>query len=121
MTALLRAAWAAPWTVVGLILCPFFARRRTHGDVLICEGAGWPRWLGWRYRAITFGQVVLAVDELDAATLAHELIHVRQYERWGPLYVPAYLLGSVAALLRGRHYYRDNPFEIEARGPAARG
>ncbi|HJW62824.1 MAG TPA: hypothetical protein VJ849_04945, partial [Actinomycetes bacterium] len=39
--------------------------------------------------------------------LAHELEHVAQHERWGLLYYPAYLLGSV----RG---YRRNPFERAA-------
>jgi hypothetical protein len=82
---------------------------------LLCEGASWPRKLGWRYRAITFGHVVLSIDELDPATLEHEMEHVRQYERWGLLYFPAYLLGSIGALFRGGHYYRDNPFEKKAR------
>jgi hypothetical protein len=71
--------------------------------------------LGWRYRAITFGHVVLSVDELDEITMRHELEHVRQYERWGPIYLPAYLAASVRALLRGEHHYRDNTFEIAAR------
>jgi hypothetical protein len=44
--------------------------------------------------------------------LAHELQHVAQAERWGLLYYPAYLLGSV----RG---YRRNPFERAARRAAA--
>lgn len=81
----------------------------------MCEGASWPRRLGWRYRAITFGHVVLAVDEVDPDTLRHELVHVTQYERWGPLFVPVYLAASVVAWIRGRHPYRDNPFEVAAR------
>jgi hypothetical protein len=60
--------------------------------------------------------VVLAVDALDESTLDHELVHVRQYERWGFLFFPLYLAGSLRALLRGGHAYRDNPFEIAARG-----
>jgi hypothetical protein len=66
--------------------------------------------------AMTLGHVVLGRDrECLAWTRAHERVHVRQYERWGPLFLPAYALGSVLALARGRHYYRDNPFEREAR------
>lgn len=65
--------------------------------------------------AITLGHVVLGVDEhtLDEVR-AHERVHVRQYERWGPLFVPAYLLSSLEQLWRGRRPYMDNFFEREA-------
>ncbi len=46
--------------------------------------------------------------------LSHERIHVRQVERWGPLFLPAYVLASVVAQARGLDAYRDNPFEREA-------
>jgi hypothetical protein len=110
-----RIVWAGIWSVVGLTLAPFFDRRSVRRGALWCEGARWPRTLGWRYRAITFGHVVLAVDDLDPSTETHELEHVRQYERWGPLMVPAYLGASASAKLRGGHPYRDNRFEVEAR------
>jgi hypothetical protein len=45
---------------------------------------------------------------------SHELVHVRQYERWGVLFIPAYLLCSLVLWLTGRDPYRDNPFEREA-------
>jgi hypothetical protein len=107
--------WAAPVSMAGLLLAPFFHTRRRVNGVIVCEGAEWPRRLGWRFRAITLGHVILAVDELDAATLRHEFVHVRQYEHWGPLLVPAYLIASLIAIARGGHYYRDNPFERAAR------
>lgn len=110
-----RVLWAGVWSLIGLALAPFFDRRTWRSGALWCEGARWPTRLGWRYRAITLGHVVLAVDDLDVTTEAHELAHIRQYERWGPLFVPAYLAASVGARLRGRHAYRDNPFEIDAR------
>ena len=110
-----RIVWAGIWSVVGLALAPFFDRRSVRNGALWCEGARWPRRLGWRYRAITFGHVILAVDDLDPSTEVHELEHVRQYERWGPLFVPVYLGASAAAKLQGKHPYRDNPFEVEAR------
>jgi hypothetical protein len=44
----------------------------------------------------------------------HELVHVRQYERWGPLFIPAYVACSVFIWFRGGDAYRDNPFEREA-------
>lgn len=65
--------------------------------------------------AITFGHVVLG--QTDAAldiSHRHELVHVRQYERWGPLFGPAYLLCSLVLWIIGRRPYRDNPFEVEA-------
>ena len=46
---------------------------------------------------------------------AHELVHVRQAELLGPLFIPAYFGASVWAVLRGRHLYRDNWFEVDAR------
>ncbi len=39
---------------------------------------------------------------------------MRQYQRWGPLFLPAYLFASAWQLVRGRHAYRDNPFERDA-------
>jgi hypothetical protein len=114
----LRIAWAAPASFAGLLLAPFYARRRVTHGIVLCEGAAWPRKLGWRYRAITLGHVVLSVDELDDAVLDHELAHVRQYERWGILLWPAYGLASLWAKLRGGNAYWDNHFEKQARGEA---
>jgi hypothetical protein len=64
---------------------------------------------------MALGHVIIArsVADLDFS-YAHELVHVRQYERWGPLTVPAYLAASIWQRLRGRHPYWDNPFEREA-------
>ncbi len=115
----LRVAWAAPWSVLGLLLSlSFSSRRRTHG-ILLCEGASWPRRFGWRYRAITFGHVILCIDRADDPLLAHELVHVRQYERWAPFFIPAYAVASMWAYARGRRAYSDNPFELAARDPSA--
>ncbi len=111
----LRYLWALPWSLVGAALSVFFDRRFVVDGVLLAEGARWPGRFGWRYRAITFGHVVLAVDDLDPETMDHEMVHVRQYERWGLLFVPAYLIASLSALLRGDHHYRENRFEVAAR------
>ena len=68
-----------------------------------------------RFDAITLGHVILALDCLCLeAVRAHEHVHVRQYERWGALFVPAYLAASVWQGLRGGALYRDNVFEREA-------
>ncbi len=69
-----------------------------------------------RFGAITFGHVVLALDAATLeATRIHEQAHVAQYERWGPLFLPAYAASSLWQLARGRGSYRDNAFERQAR------
>lgn len=65
--------------------------------------------------AMTLGQTVIARTEFDLEfSREHELVHVAQYERWGPLFVPAYFLCSAWLWLRGRDPYFENPFEVEA-------
>jgi len=44
----------------------------------------------------------------------HEMVHVRQYERWGALMGPAYLSCALVLWTQGRRPYLDNPFEREA-------
>jgi Zn-dependent protease with chaperone function len=105
---------------VGLVAAPFFDRRSVTRGILLAEGARWPRRLGWGYRAITFGHVVLSVDDLDETILAHELAHVRQYESWGPAFFLAYPLASMVAKLHGKNAYRDNHFEAAARATTGR-
>ena len=121
---LLRYLWAAPYTLVGVmlgaLLLLFGAKWRTQGGVLEFFGgrigmalARLPRSLG--FSAMTLGHVILAVDRSALAQLRrHEWVHVRQYEHWGPLFVPAYLLSSLMQLLRGRNPYRENHFERQA-------
>ena len=111
----LRYVWAAPASIIGLILAPFFDRRRVVGGVLVCEGARWPRRLGWRFTAITFGHVVLSTSPVNDELMDHEAVHVGQYERWGVFLLPAYALASLWAIVRGRRAYWDNPFEKAAR------
>lgn len=117
-----RLLWASPNSVIGLVLALAFAavgaRLRTVDGVLEVALAGRSR--GGRSRlpfvAITFGHVVLGASPHDLERLrAHEHVHVRQCERWGPLFLPAYLLAGAWQWARGRRAYRDNPFEVEAR------
>jgi Domain of unknown function (DUF4157) len=108
--------WAAPNSLVGLVGGVTTGRRpvRWRG-VLLFEDAkgGLARFLRWRgFAAITLGHVIVTNRRASDGLLAHELEHVAQAERWGPLYFPAYLLGCV----RG---YRRNPFERAARRAAA--
>jgi hypothetical protein len=65
--------------------------------------------------AMTLGHVVIARDRHSLeSTRAHERVHVRQCEVWGPLFVPAYLAASLWALLGGRDAYFDNWLEVQA-------
>jgi Domain of unknown function (DUF4157) len=103
--------WAAPNSLVGLAAALTTRGRpvRWRG-VLLFEDAsgGLARFLRWRgFTAITLGHVIVANARLGDDVLAHELAHVAQHERWGPLYYPAYLVASVLG-------YRRNPFERAA-------
>jgi hypothetical protein len=118
-------AWAAPATAIGLALAPIVlwqggTARWARGVIEIQGGAVTAllrRGLPWGApaAAMTIGHVVWGRDQrcLDTSR-AHELVHVRQYERWGPFFIPAYLLASLIARLRGLDAYLDNPFEREA-------
>ena len=121
----LRYLWAFPTTLVGLLFLPpalvsggawqvvdgvieihggfvdFFLRRCT----LLKGGAS----------AMTLGHVVLGRDVLLLElTRTHERVHVRQCERWGIFFLPAYAIASLIAFCRGGNMYRDNAFEREA-------
>ena len=68
-----------------------------------------------RARGMTLGHVILGVSRPALETVRpHEWVHVRQYERWGPLFLPAYLLSSLVLWIAGREPYWENPFEVEA-------
>ena len=121
---ILSYLWASPWTLLGLtvgllgLLTGGRARRR--GKILEFYG-GAVTWLLRRLpggpfaMAMTLGHVVLGQTDaaLDVAR-QHEMVHVRQYERWGPLFVPAYLLCWLVLWVSGENPYFDNPFEREA-------
>ncbi len=120
----LRIAWASPWTLFGigwgLLGCCTGGSVGRTGRVLEFWGGGLPTFFRLLpmvsgASAVTFGHTVLARDRaaLDA-TRAHEFVHVQQYERWGPVFIPAYLVSSLVVWLRGGHPYWDNPFEREA-------
>ncbi len=65
--------------------------------------------------AMTLGHTILGQSpEALESTREHEHIHVRQYERWGPFFIPAYFLASFVAWIKGGDPYRDNIFEVEA-------
>lgn len=126
-----RVAWAFPATAIGLAFVGLAhvtgGRVRRIAGVVEAHGGALPRLLtmlpiGARSgTAVTLGHVVLGSC---AATLevtrAHERVHVAQYERWGPLFLPAYAAASLWARVLGRDAYLDNRFEREARRRAGR-
>ena len=61
------------------------------------------------------GHVIIGATAHDLHRLrAHELVHVRQFEQWGPLFLLAYPLASLVALIRGHGPYTGNWFEMQA-------
>lgn len=119
---LVGAGWAAPYTVIGLLLgalvwCAGGRMRRVAG---VCEVVCSPTLAAWLGRsgfaAVTLGQVVIGISacELDRLRL-HEHAHVRQYLAWGPFFGPAYLGCALWLWLRGGQPHQDNPFERAAR------
>ena len=125
MIRLLAYLWASPYTLLGLTIGAIgmlgSAKGRVRGPVVQFH-SGLVQWLirrllGVNIAAITLGHTVLGQTETELdRSHEHELVHVRQYERWGLLMGPAYLLCSLILWLRGGRAYRDNPFEREAYG-----
>lgn len=123
----LKILWASPNSAIGLLIAvaswPIRGKVTIQGRTLEACGPlvhlvfrGIPLIRGGP-AAMTLGHVILARDqcELDRCR-NHELVHVRQYERWGPLFLPAYLFFTVEAWARGHRPYLDNRFEREAYG-----
>jgi hypothetical protein len=125
-----RLLWALPPSLPGLLLCfalrvsgrpqqaymsmyqglpVFYAYGRTCRNLL-----GLYPWI--EVDAVTTGYVILAKDEAALqCCLAHELVHVRQAWRWGPLFPLLYIASSFWAWFRGQDPYVDNVFERAAR------
>lgn len=131
MRKTLRYLWPLPWTLIGLsvacvvrVLGGQWQRRggalEAHGGWIARMCQRWPAVV--RFDAITLGHVIIGRDActLDAVR-AHEHVHLRQYERWGALFVPAYLGASAWLWVRGARPYFDNPFEREAYASASVG
>jgi hypothetical protein len=71
---------------------------------------------GWMaIHAQAVGRYVFCRQTIDRRTLVHESEHIRQWRRFGPVYLPLYFGSSLLAIVRRRHPYDDNIFEIAAR------
>jgi hypothetical protein len=62
--------------------------------------------------AMTVGFVIVSAEPVEGRLLAHERHHIRQYEVWGSLFIPVYLLLAVG------YGYRRHPMEVRARRAA---
>ena len=117
--------WALPTTMLGLPLVAAAAAKdgsvrivsgvlEVHGP-LVAAALTHLVPLPGGAAAITFGHIVAAQDAAAMEmTRRHERVHVRQCERWGPLFVPAYLIASAIGWARGSGAYRGNCFERQA-------
>ncbi|MBI3863089.1 MAG: hypothetical protein HY290_14450 [Planctomycetia bacterium] len=117
--------WVAPVTMGALLLVvagvvtggrPGVIRGvvEVHGGLVTWLLRRGSPWMG-PIAAMTLGHVIIGRDQecLDHSRY-HEHVHVRQYERWGPLFIPMYLGASVWCWFKGYDPYLDNPFELEA-------
>jgi hypothetical protein len=123
--SLWRYLWAFPATLLGLVFVPL--AWLSGGRVSVVRGVieiqgGFVRFFLHRglllfgpAAAMTLGHVILGRDQ-DCLNRSrnHEHVHVRQYERWGPLMLPMYLIAGAVLFCRGLDPYLDNPFEREA-------
>lgn len=124
--------WACPYSLLGITVGLFGilsgGRGRFRGGALEFYG-GSTAWLvrhlppGPTTQGLTLGHVIIGqtAEGLDDCA-EHERVHVRQFERWGPMMGPAYLLASAWQWWIGGDAYYDNPFEQQAyrEAPAAR-
>lgn len=116
--------WASPYSLLGITIgcigcCLGGKIRLREGALEFFDGftASCVRRLptGPTTLGITLGHVILGqTDEGLRIAGDHERVHVRQYERWGPMMGIAYLLCSAWLWLMGKDAYLDNPFEVEA-------
>ena len=119
LTTVLKYLWASPNTLLVLPFLPFSKWQvvdgviELHGPAVrfvlnhfpLCKGAA----------AMTVGHAVIGQNKksLDWAH-KHEMIHVRQYETFGPFFIPLYFMLSLHAWRTGECPYYGNLFEQEA-------
>ncbi len=125
MPRTLAILWAGPNSLLGLMVGLLTLATGGHAQVrrgvLEFHGGlakwGLERLMSGTILAMTLGHTIIGVTPtaLDIAR-DHEHIHIRQYEKWGPLFLPAYAWCAVVAWWHGQRPYRDNFFEREAYG-----
>ena len=124
MLKILQIVWASPNTLLGLLIGTtgilFGGKCQIERGCFEFYGGPIQKLLtlvpiGSGALAMTIGHTILGQTKAGLAVVRdHEHIHVKQYERWGPLFIPAYFLSSAFMWLNNKDPYRDNPFEVEA-------
>ena len=117
--------WPLPNTLIGLSVgsLPFLGKRvfTVRRGTIVIYGPAMKRLLARApipggAIAITLGHVILAESGASfESSFEHEWIHVKQYQWWGPFFIPAYLLNSLWHWFCGEEIYVDNDFERQAR------
>jgi hypothetical protein len=108
----LRFVWTLPNTLLGLLAGALtFQRPRIVEGALVFDRG--PRGLTAVMRAfdraaMTVGYVIVSSEPVEGTLLRHEVEHIRQYERWGPFFIPVYLLLAIP------YGYRRHPMELAA-------
>lgn len=103
----------------GVALTSTGDRRRVDGVTIYenCRGTCSVPFAGGA-TAITLGHSIFGRAKVSEGLLLHELEHVRQGDRFGRLWIPAYLLEQLRVSPRCRLnfecYERTNRFEVEA-------
>jgi hypothetical protein len=116
--------WALPNSLVGLLFLPLALA--SGGRARLARGALeiYGGFVAWYLRkccggvgSMTLGHVILSRDRrmLDY-TRNHEHVHIGQYMRWGPLFIPMYLGSSYLCWRKGKNPYFENRFERVAYG-----
>jgi cytochrome c-type biogenesis protein CcmH/NrfF len=121
--------WALPMSIIGLLIVlvyrwhrwryqfpyvevivkrtiPKWAMGQTFGFVIVYSGPIYKE----RFKSLSWA----AVDR-ERRIVRHERRHVLQSMIFGPLFPIMYGFGLVYAVVRRRNWYKDNPFEIDAR------
>lgn len=130
--------WAFPATLLGMALALIFCLIGWMEDLPPGRTLGWvgmdrgdsfthvglvrgplARWLtkprgpdGWRWSALTLGEVIFLWREPEETTIPHELHHVKQFRILGIFFL---LVWAAMTLVKG---YRANPLEVAARRAA---
>jgi hypothetical protein len=104
--------WTLPNTVLGLLAGALTLQRpRVVEGALVFDRSA--RGLTAVMRsldrtAMTVGYVIVSSEPVKGTLLRHEQHHIAQYRRWGPFFIPVYLLLAIP------YGYRRHPMELAA-------
>ncbi|HEY2803119.1 MAG TPA: hypothetical protein VGJ67_04290 [Actinomycetota bacterium] len=104
--------WTLPNTLLGLAAGALtFRRPRVVEGALVFDSG--PCGLTAVMRAfdraaMTLGYVIVSSEPVEGRLLRHEQHHIEQYRRWGPFFIPVYLLLAIP------YGYRHHPMELAA-------